>query len=202
MKNKGFTIVELLAVIVILGLLSTIALVSVSKYRQDARDMEITELHSTLEATYNQYRQDMLTRGKPYQKTLSIAEDNELFNTYFNELTFDGKTLTQKELNESIISLVSKGNLLNNREYTKDKTESDYIQDGACLVESTTTKTSEGTNKIVKKCKRTNNEIEPSQEEMLCVVIKRNGDTIIDDYSQNKTQKPLCKYLKGTSINE
>ena len=40
----------------------------------------------------------------------------------------------------------------------------------------------------------------PSQEEILCIVIKRGDDTIIDDYSNDKnlTQRPLCKYLTGT----
>lgn len=62
MKNKGFTIVELMAVIVILGILSSMAMISVSRYRKDVRDTDLVELHQTIDAAYDKYRQDNLIK--------------------------------------------------------------------------------------------------------------------------------------------
>ena len=201
MKNKGFTIVELLAVIVILGLLSTIALVSVSRYRKDARDMDLTELHSSIEATYDKYRQDMIMKGQVPKTKIVFNEDmKEEEKSYFGEFTFDGKRLTQKELKGSKITLVKKGNLLykdsyKNQEFSND--EERYIKDGACLIE-TSIKTTDGKQEIVKNCKKDSEENPiPSEEEMLCIKIMRNGDEIINDFSDatSLSQRPLCKYF-------
>lgn len=203
MKNKGFTIVELMAVIVILGILSSMALISVSKYRKDVRDTDLVELHQTIDAAYDKYRQDNLIKGASYQKDLTFDDmSTDTFNTYFSEFTFDGKRLTKNELKGSMLNLVSKGKLLKNPKYINsvNSSEDKYVEDGACLVESTVTKI-EGTSQIKKSCKEdSNGNIMPSQEEILCIVIKRGDDTIIDDYSNDKnlTQRPLCKYLTGT----
>lgn len=202
MKNKGFTIVELMAVIVILGILSSMAMISVSRYRKDVRDTDLVELHQTIDAAYDKYRQDNLVKGASYQKNLTFKEmDNDTFNTYFSEFTFDGKRLIKNELEGSMLNLVSKGGLLLNNDYKTSVNEDKYVEDGACLVESTVTKI-EGTSQIKKSCKKdSDGNIIPSQEEILCIVIKRDGKYIINDYSNDKnlTQRPLCKYLKGTT---
>lgn len=204
MKNKGFTIVELLAVIVILGILSTIALVSVSRYRKDARDMDLTELHSSIEATYDKYRQDMIMKGQvPETKIKFDTSMKDEEKSYFGEFTFDGKRLTQEELTGSTITLVKKGDLLNKDSYTRqlsndEEREEQYIKDGACLIE-TSIKTTGETQEIVKKCKKNSEEKPiPSEEEMLCIKIMRNGDEIINDFSEGTglSQRPLCKYFK------
>lgn len=204
MKNKGFTIVELMAVIVILGILSSMAMISVSRYRKDVRDTDLVELHQTIDAAYDKYRQDNLIKGASYQKTLTFEEmDKDTFNTYFSEFTFDGKRLTKNELKGSNLNLVSKGGLLLSNDYktSVSSSEEKYVEDGACLVESAVTKIN-GTSQIKKSCKKdSNGNIMPSQEEILCIVIKRNDEEIINDYSSDKnlTQRPLCKYLKGTT---
>ena len=202
MKNKGFTIVELMAVIVILGILSSMAMISVSRYRKDVRDTDLVELHQTIDAAYDKYRQDNLIKGASYEKVLTFDTMNtDTFNTYFSEFTFDGKRLTKKELEGSMLNLVSKGKLLKNSKYRNsvNNREDKYVEDGACLVESTVT--TNGTSQIKKSCKRdSDRNIMPSQEEILCIVIRRGDDTIIDDYSNDKnlTQRPLCNYLTGT----
>ena len=201
MKNKGFTIVELLAVIVILGILSTIALVSVSRYRKDARDMDLTELHSSIEATYDKYRQDMIMKGQvPETKIDFNSAMTEEEKSYFGEFTFDGKRLTQEELNGSTITLVKKGGLLQKNSYTKNfsNDEEQYIKDGACLIE-TSIQTKDRKQEIVKNCKKDSEEKPiPSEEEMLCIKIMRNNDEIINDFSNDTglSQRPLCKYFK------
>lgn len=209
MKNKGFTIVELMAVIVILGILSSIALVNVSKYRKDVRDTDLVGLHGTVETMYDKYRQDKLRRGESYAKSINFSELSEDdFNSYFSEFTFDGKRLTKEQLEGSSLRLVVKGNLINNDSYISEKNENVYIEDGVCMVESTAEDSfQEGTeedNKIIKSCKKDSNDnIIPSLEEMLCVVIKRGDETIIDDYSENTSlsQRPLCQYFSDENNN-
>ena len=192
MKNKGFTIVELMAVIVILGILSSMAMISVSRYRKDVRDTDLVELHQTIDAAYDKYRQDNLIKGASYKENLTFeGMDNDTFNTYFSEFTFDGKRLTKKELEGSMLNLVSKGGLLLNNNYkTSVKNNEDkYVEDGACLVESTVTKI-DVTSQIKKSCKKNSNgNIMPSQEEILCIVIKRDGKYIINDYSSDENLK-------------
>ncbi len=219
MKNKGFTIVELMAVIVILGILSSIALVNVSKYRKDVRDTDLVGLHGTVETMYDKYRQDKLRRGESYNKYIAFNSlSDEDFNSYFSEFTFDGKRLTKEQLKESSLRLVVKGDLLKDGSKYKtdvskkypsslDDQENQYIKDGACMVESTVEDSSqEGTeegNKIIKSCKKdSSDKIIPSLEEMLCVVIKGVDETIIDDYSDTSlSQRPLCQYFSDESNN-
>lgn len=186
MKNKGFTIVELMAIIVILGILSTIAIVGVSRYRKEVRDKELIQLHSTIEAAYDTYRQGQM--GK-YEKDITINSDkNKAYNSYFEELSFNGQRLSLKDINESEFHLKIKGDLLNKEKYkSKRTTEDDKIADGTCLV-TTTVKD----NKIKKSCQTNNGDIEPSKEELLCIKLKVNGEEVINDY---KNSNSLCKYF-------
>ncbi len=58
-KRKGFTLVELLVVIAIIGLLSTIAFISLNRARGKARDAkrisDIRQIQSALELYYNDF---------------------------------------------------------------------------------------------------------------------------------------------------
>ena len=58
MKNKGFTLVELLAVIMILGIIMTIAIVSVSQYITSSRNQTYTEHEDTLKRAAQNYLLD------------------------------------------------------------------------------------------------------------------------------------------------
>lgn len=188
MKNKGFTIVELMAIIVILGILSTIAIVGVSRYRKEVRDKELIQLHSTIEAAYDTYRQGQI--GK-YEKdiTISSTSSSEAYNSYFEELSFNGQRLSLKDINGSEFSLKIKGNLLKEAKYTnKRTTEENKIADGTCLV-TTTVKD----NQIKKSCQENNGAIEPSKEELLCIILKVNGEEVINDYENSNS---LCKYFE------
>ena len=186
MKNKGFTIVELMAIIVILGILSTIAIVGVSRYRKEVRDKELIQLHSTIEAAYDTYRQGQM--GK-YEKNITIdSNSSEAYNSYFEELSFNGQRLSLKDINGSEFNLKIKGDLLNKEKYKKERTtEDDKIADGTCLV-TTTVKD----NKIKKSCQTNNGAIEPSKEELLCIKLTVNGEEVINDYNNSNS---LCKYF-------
>ena len=86
MKNKGFTIMELMAVIVILGILSTLAVVSVSKYRQTVKEKELVNLHSTIESAYDKYRSNTIMSGGSASKKIDFNNiEDEDFNKCFNK---------------------------------------------------------------------------------------------------------------------
>lgn len=186
MKNKGFTIVELMAIIVILGILSTIAIVGVSRYRKEVRDKELIQLHSTIEAAYDTYRQGQM--GK-YEKNITIdSNSSEAYNSYFEELSFNGQRLSLKDINDSEFSLKIKGNLLDEDKYKTDRrTDDDKIADGTCLVTTTVEN-----NNIIKSCQENNGAIEPSKEELLCIILKVNGEEVINDYNNSNS---LCRYF-------
>lgn len=186
MKNKGFTIVELMAIIVILGILSTIAIVGVSRYRKEVRDKELIQLHSTIEAAYDTYRQGQM--GK-YEKNITInSTSSKAYNSYFEELSFNGQRLSLKDIDGSKFNLKIKGNLLNEDKYKTDRQEDDdKIADGTCLVTTTVEN-----NNIIKSCQTNNGDIEPSKEELLCIILKVNGEEVINDYNNSNS---LCRYF-------
>ncbi|MGM9878922.1 MAG: type II secretion system protein [Bacilli bacterium] len=202
MKNKGFTLVEMLAVIVILGILSSLAVVGVSKYRQTVKEKELVNLNSTIEDAYDKYRSDLLMTGKSYLKTIDFnIIDGTIFNKYFSELTYSGDHLKKADLEGSIFKLVVKGDLLNITDYTEGKDEATYVKDGTCLVTSkisdkiSESETTENEKELVKECQETSGGTPlPSQEEMLCVKLVKNDEVLIDDFADTKN---LCYYFRG-----
>jgi len=80
-NNKGFTIVELMAVIVLLGLLSTIAVMSITRYKENAIESEKTSLRQNIVATFGMYRID---NGTSVDEEVKIKKFNATF-------TFNGK---------------------------------------------------------------------------------------------------------------
>ena len=67
LNNKGFTFVEILAVIAIIGILSGIAIVGVSKYRESAKNKDYEAL---AKSSYNAMEEYMMAH--PYKKVASL----------------------------------------------------------------------------------------------------------------------------------
>ena len=93
--NKGFTIVELMAAIVILGLLSTIAVMSITRYKKNAIENERTSLRQNIVATFGMYRID---NGTSVNEEVKIKKFNATF-------TFNGKKC-ENISDESVIKFV------------------------------------------------------------------------------------------------
>lgn len=210
MKNKGFTIMELMAVIVILGILSTLAVVSVSKYRQTVKEKELVNLHSTIESAYDKYRSNTIMSGGSASKKINFnnIEDedfNKCFNKYFSDFTYSGNRLTQSDLEGSVFSLNIKGDLLSKSTYKDGKTDADFVKDGTCLVGSEisdgTSEDQGQTKEIAKSCKENEEgNFIPSQEEILCIKLVVNDEVLINDFDPDKSMQPLCFYF-ADSVN-
>lgn len=202
MKNKGFTIIELLAVIVILGVLSTLAVVSVTKYREDVRQRELINLHSTIEAAYNEYRSDIMLQGWPYLKEISFGTiDDDIFDKYFSDFTYDGARLTKEDFVNSKISLKEKGLLLEIPTYFEGKSEEQLIEDGVCLTKSEI-KTINDEQTQINECVKENSIFQPSKEEIICILLKKEDQTLINDFADKDSNKSLCKYFSEGQTNE
>ena len=88
-NNKGFTIVELMVVVAILGLLSAIAVISVTRYRDNAVEKEKISLRQNVISTFNMYRIDY---GIGVDTEVDISKFVSEFDAIFN---FNGERCTE-----------------------------------------------------------------------------------------------------------
>ena len=98
MKNKGFTLTEVLAVIVILGILASVATVGITRYTEEVRNKELINLHSTIEVAYNTYRSDTIVQGGIPSTEIDFSTISDEDFKYFNELSYNGERLTKTYL--------------------------------------------------------------------------------------------------------
>ena len=92
MKNKkGFTIIELLAVVVVLALLSTVVGMSISRNRIDARNKERNILRATLIDEFNNYR--IANSDKYLNNTIGYSYTNDNNKVYLaKKISFNKNT--------------------------------------------------------------------------------------------------------------
>ncbi len=155
MKNKkGFTIIELLAVVVVLALLSTVVGMSISRNRIDARNKERNILRATLIDEFNNYR---IVNSDKYL-------NNKLYYTYTND---NNKVYLAKKISFNKNTCNNIGNSYITYFKKKDRLSSiDKINDDS-ITEEMKTKLKE--------------KLEFSNEEVYCVYFYCEGELVIDD---------------------
>lgn len=199
MNKKGFSLLELLAVVIIIGVLSGGAVIGVTRYRQDVKEKELTNLHSTLEAGFDNYRSKMIMSGEGLKSEVNMcATGNILF-----DISYNGDRLSCNDIKKAKIKVEIKGELLEDSEYISDvndrvsnyaNKEEIYIKDNTCMIKTERVETEEGSGKyeLVKKCEYNGTEPIPSKEEIICIVLEINEEVLIDDYNDKNS---FCKYF-------
>ena len=98
LNNKGFTLVELLATIVILGIISTIAVVSIDKMLDHSKEVECDSILQSITNAAKEYVSD-------YRYTFEDLENPEITVAELTQLGYLTKTMknpfNNKDLQES-----------------------------------------------------------------------------------------------------
>lgn len=113
MNKKGFTFVELLAVIVILSIITTLTVVSYRSYTKQAKEKELVAVRETIESAYNNYRTKNLYNGGTVKDTMTLSELVSLgyIPKGFN---YNKEQFSSDDLSNSSITVVKKGRNINN----------------------------------------------------------------------------------------
>lgn len=216
MRNKGFTLVELLAVLVILGIITSMALISVTRYRKQADEKDLQNLHSTILMILDNYRTDLAVSGGVFDENEIIIGTNEPegFDQYFKDLAYNGEKLQRSDLVGTRIRIGKKGELLSKNAYleaaaqraasrSSTATANDiYVIDATCKVKSDGYSegniSTEEEAKINTVCEESGGAPVPSEDELICLTIKYNDSIVVDDFGVNETAyivNDLCKYM-------
>lgn len=189
--KKGFTIIELLAVLIILGILTSVAAVGITRYRMEVKKKELINLHSTIVTGYDSYRQKQIMNGNGVLSHMSFCQDGEVIM----DLSYNGDKLTCDNItDDSFIELKIKGNLLDIPSYTNKRGEMDFIKDESCLIDVTGIKEENGKKVFVKECeKNSDGSYTKSLDEIVCVYLKTDKEILIDDYDESSSS--FCKYF-------
>lgn len=175
MRNKkGFTIIELMAVILIIGMLSSIAIISISKNRTRVNEKEKVTLRASIIDAFNNYR-----------ISNSVGENGvKIEDLKFNDkITYNNNECDLTD--NDTIKYVVKGDYL---EYFKnDEDDKRRIEYGVCMTETTIEN-----NETVTSCMKDENGYIPSKEEAFCVKLSC-GVNVIDDY---KDESSICRFAK------
>lgn len=102
-NRKGFTLVELLAVIVIISILVGLVVSSVSRYKNKAEEKEKKILRQNIISIFNNYRMEMLEEGKVIKQKvnykISDMDSDAIINYNGKKCTFGNSYIfyTKKE---------------------------------------------------------------------------------------------------------
>lgn len=102
-NRKGFTLVELLAVIVIISILVGLVVSSVSRYKNKAEEKEKKILRQNIISIFNNYRIEMLEEGKVIKQDvnyeISNMDSDAIINYNGKKCKFDNSHIfyTKKE---------------------------------------------------------------------------------------------------------
>lgn len=219
-NKKGFTFIELLAVIVILSVITTLTVVSYKSYTKKVKQEELITLRETVESSYNNYRTKAIYNNEtvPEKVYLSVLRDNGFLP---NGLNYNRVNLKDSDYEKSYVKIVKKGNIINKylnggdcnlgemAKYGICKTEiddSDVNIDGD-KVDSSSVSTrciTADAGSLTNYCTHNNSKVivYPSEEEVLCLYIVLTPDnyiydsTIINDFYEKDNAgnliKPYC----------
>lgn len=136
--NNGFTIIEFLLVIVIIGLLSSVIFVAVSDSRKKSRDLEraedVRQLSTQLERYYANYGQYPVS-GSNNGQGATFADSGAIVSTLcssigpFNELSADAiKSPKEKDSCSIIIDDSGEPNSQNDKYFIKSSADGKNFQ--------------------------------------------------------------------------
>lgn len=152
MNKKGFTFVELLAVIVILSIITTLTVVSYRNYTKQAKEKELVAVRETIESAYNNYRTKNLYNGGTVKDTITLSELVSLgyIPKGFN---YNKEQFSSDDLGASSITVVKKGSVINNYLYDTNNMQNckfgEMVKYGICKTEVDDTSISiDGNNNI------------------------------------------------------
>ena len=187
--NKGFTLIEVLAVVVLLGILASIATVSVTKYRKNVDEKEIASLKQTIKASFDNYRINHNVVAGNSTILDSVGNEKEIIK----ELNFDGGNVLRYAGKKCNISSNSKVLYVVNGTYIDDfSNDEDRVKYKVCQLD----KNSEGEFNI---CATDTTGPIPSQMETVCIKLSCDGGNnfIINDFEDSNS---IC-YKDITGIN-
>lgn len=183
-NNRAFTLVEVLCVIMLIGILSAVATVSIMRYKQKAEKDEMVTVRSSIKSSFDTYR---IKNGTIRGEKVSLDKLG-----YIGKLSFQNTKCTDDELKNSYVLYTVKGDLLSH--LTGDDRKK------ACVLEfdSGTGETNEDyvvtDDKIKCKIDPTTGKEIPSKEELYCISFQCDGRTILNDFDGSDSKTSLCKF--------
>ena len=112
-NRKGFTLVELLAVIVIISILVGLVVSSVSRYKNKAEEKEKKILRQNIISIFNNYRMEMLEEGKVIKQKvnykISDMDSDAIINYNGKKCTFGNSYIfytKKKSSNEEVYCIL------------------------------------------------------------------------------------------------
>ena len=112
-NRKGFTLVELLAVIVIISILVGLVVSSVSRYKNKAEEKEKKILRQNIISIFNNYRIEMLEEGKVIKQKvtykISDMDSDAIINYNGKKCTFGNSYIfytKKKSSNEEVYCIL------------------------------------------------------------------------------------------------
>lgn len=109
LNNKGFTLVEVLAVVVILGVIAGIAVTGV-----------LSSINKSKKASYNLMISDIVIASQMLYEEIDFGKDYNLYSYNDDGITEDLLTISDYKINTNLQSLVSNGFLSGSENPCKD----------------------------------------------------------------------------------